>query len=84
MEVNLKTKFNIGDEVWLEHWGELISSKILGVRVVSTDGLFYGFKYERQKTTIAYTIMLGGIDLAKSENELFSTREELINTLGKV
>ena len=69
--MEFKTKYNIGDDVWCNLYDGL-KMKITAVHIfaVAVDNL-----------RIEYTVMWNGGAWNKMENELFSTEEEMLNSL---
>lgn len=71
MEVN--SKYNINDTVWVVNRNKVIQQKIQGVETTS-----YVNEKEIVKTEIVYTF-IGGDKLP--EDRVFNTKQELIDTL---
>ena len=71
MEVN--SKYNINDTVWVVNRNKVIQQKIQGVETTS-----YVNEKEIVKTEIVYTF-IGGNKLP--EDRVFNTKQELIDTL---
>ena len=71
MEVN--SKYNINDTVWVVNRNKVIQQKIQGVETTS-----YVNEKEIVKTEIEYTF-IGGCKLP--EDRVFKTKQELIDTL---
>lgn len=69
--MTIETKYSIGDEVWCNIYNG-IKVKINSFTVrVSPDGSYIA----------EYTIIMNGIAWCRMENELFSTKEELLKSL---
>ena len=71
MEVN--SKYNINDTVWIVNRNKVIQQKIQSVETTS-----YVNEKEIVKTEIEYTFIGGG---KLSEDRVFNTKQELIDTL---
>lgn len=71
--MTIETKYNIGDEVWVNVYGETYNFIVKGIRFVC-DKL-----YKR----IVYTLLEEGGDtpIYLDESELFPTKEELLKSL---
>lgn len=71
--MTIETKYNIGDEVWVNVYGETSNFIVKGIRFVC-DKL-----YKR----IVYTLLEEGGDtpIYLDESELFPTKENLLNSL---
>ena len=70
--MTIETKYNIGDEVWFMNDGEPTSERIVRIDVE---------RYE-QKQYVEYTVVLSDVILTSFyEQELFPTKEELLNSL---
>lgn len=67
--MTIKTKYNIGEEVWYKGCKEIFQDTICGIKV-SID--CFG------ETSVHYQLW---DDVLKEENDLFSTKEELIKSL---
>lgn len=68
--MEFKTKYNIGDDVWCNLYnGKKV--KITGIHIIAT----------RCGATIEYSVMWNGGAWSRMENELFSTEEEMLNSL---
>lgn len=72
--MQIETKFNIGDEVFVMHLNKvtLVKIKLFDARV-SASGIFT--TYETLSVPEGY--LIGGI----TEDKIFSTKQELINSL---
>lgn len=69
--MNIKTKYNIGDEVWCNLYnGKKVKITAIQIFAVSVDNV-----------SIEYSVMWNGGAWHKMENELFSTEEELLKSL---
>lgn len=72
--MEIKTKYNIGDEVWAIVDNEIQKSKVFGFRILilakTTEPHYIDIVYSLQK----------GFDWV-SEDKIFSTKQELINSL---
>lgn len=81
----IKTKYNIGDEVWLIEANKCISGKIIGFRHTYGIGHRYGCLYTgKESIKIQYSIevparIFNAVDI--EENRLFPTKEELLKSL---
>ena len=69
--MEFKTKHNIGDEVWCNLFNG-IKVKINGIRIIAV---------APDNVTIEYSVMWNGGAWSRMENELFSTKEEMLNSL---
>ena len=73
--MNIKTKFDVGDECWVMVNNKPTCLKIIGLYVTNNDspeGIF---------TTIEYSVGSGDSARKYCENKLFATKEELIDKL---
>ena len=69
--MEFKTKHNIGDDAWcIIHNSKKVKITAIHIIAVAVDNI-----------TIEYTVMCNGGAWRKFENELFSTEEELLNSL---
>ena len=68
--MEIKTKHNIGDDVWCNLFNG-VKVKITAIRIIAT----------RSGVTIEYSVMWNGGAWSRMENELFSTEEEMLNSL---
>ena len=68
--MTFKTKHNIGDDVWCNLFNG-VKVKITAIHIIAT----------RSNTTIEYSVMWNGGAWSRMENELFSTEEEMLNSL---
>ena len=68
--MEIKTKHNIGDDVWCNLFNG-IKVKITEIHIIAT----------RSGVTIEYSVMWNGGAWSRMENELFSTKEEMLNSL---
>lgn len=62
--MEVKTKFNIEDEVWVMSMGRPYCTTIIAIHI-DKNGLSYNLRYL----------------LAREENEIFATKEELLKSL---
>lgn len=69
--MEFKTKHNIGDEVWCNLFNG-IKVKINGIHIIAV---------APDNVTIEYSVMWNGGAWSRMENELFSTEEEMLNSL---
>ena len=69
--MTIKTKYNLGDDVWCNIYNG-IKVKITAIHVIIVADDNY---------TIEYSVSTNGIVYGKMENELFSTKEELLKNL---
>lgn len=69
--MEIKTKYNIGDEVWCNLYNGL-KVKINGIHIIAFAG---------GNVTIEYSVMWNDGAWSRMENELFSTEEEMLNSL---
>ena len=69
--MEFKTKHNIGDEVWCNLFNG-IKVKINGIHIIAV---------APDNVTIEYSVMWNGGAWSRMENELFSTKEEMLNSL---
>lgn len=68
----IETKYNIGDVVWFQTLGINYNAKITHISVdIFNDG----------KNIINYNLHYRGFNYERCENELFPTKEELLNSL---
>ena len=67
------SKYNINDTVWVVNRNKVIQQKIQGVETTS-----YVNEKEIVKTEIEYTFIVGG---KLPEDRVFKTKQELIDTL---
>lgn len=68
--MEIKTKHNIGDDVWCKIYNGL-KVKITAIHIIAT----------RSDVTIEYSVMWNGCAWSRMENELFSTEEEMLKSL---
>lgn len=69
--MKIKTKFNIGDDVWCNIYnGIKVRITAIHIIVVADDNY-----------TIEYSVMWNGGAWSRMENELFPTQEELLKSL---
>ena len=69
--MEFKTKHNIGDDVWCNLYnGKKVKITAIQIFAVSVDNV-----------SIEYSVMWNGGAWHKMENELFSTEEEMLNSL---
>ena len=67
-----ETKYNIGDEVWINSLGHHIKGKVNEINIsVLINGSVH----------IIYRIKKSGYFFERNEDELFSTKEELLKSL---
>ena len=81
--MEIKTKFNIGDKVWTLHENKIVKFTINQIEANVYDDeilIKYGSK-ERIKQTVSWSIFQQELSISKKESELFSAKEELINSL---
>lgn len=70
--MTIKTKFNIGDEVWLNSLGHHIKGKVDEINIsLLIDGSVH----------IIYSIEKSGYFFERYDDELFPTKEELLKSL---
>ena len=70
--MTIETKYNIGDNAWLNSLGHHIKGKVDEINIsVLIDG----------SVQIIYSIEKSGYFFERHENELFPTKEELLNSL---
>lgn len=69
--MTIKTKHNIGDDVWCNLYNG-IKVKITAIKIIV---------FSNDNYTIEYSVMWNGIAWSRMENELFSTKEELLKSL---
>lgn len=69
--MEFKTKYNIGDDVWCNLYDGL-KMKVTAVHIIAVAPDY---------VTIEYTVMWNGGAWCRMENELFSTEEEMLNSL---
>jgi len=69
--MEFKTKYNIGDEVWCNLYNGL-KVKITAIHIIAV---------APDNVTIEYSVMWNGGAWSRTENELFSTEEELLKSL---
>ena len=82
MEVTIKTKFDIGDTVYIIHQNRIVKAKVHGITarcirnkfLPPTDVTIY---------LLAYYSVGGEIPVDFNEDRLFPTKEELLKHLGK-
>lgn len=68
--MEIKSKYNIGDYVWCNLYnGKKV--KITAIYIIATPS----------NVSIEYSVMWNGGGWHKMENELFSTEEEMLNSL---
>lgn len=92
--MTIATKFNINDEVWFIHpktqiaeSGKIgfISIDVQGTEILEPDnkkGLSETGDYKEKSQEIVYQIYNGSrCEILKKENHIFSTKQELINSL---
>ena len=68
----IETKYKIGDVVWFQTLGINYNAKITHISVDL---------YDDGKNIISYNLRYQGFNYERYENELFSTKEELLNSL---
>lgn len=69
--MKIETKFDVGDEVWFMYQNKCYGNVIAAIRIyIGSDGY-----------TIEYLFNTTNGDVWKDEISLFSTKEELINSL---
>jgi len=76
--MTITTKFDIGDEVWFLEGNKAKQSKITRIAPYSNFSEKRGISWELD---IKLDSIFGGLYLNKYEDELFATKEELINSL---
>jgi hypothetical protein len=70
--MTIETKYNIGDEVWFLSYHSPRKARIYGMSIyVSNSG----------KVSLLYSITEKDVYWLKREKDLFSTKEELLNSL---
>lgn len=69
--MEFKTKYNIGDDVWCKLYDGL-KVKITAIHIIAV---------APDNMTIEYTVMWNGGAWCRMENELFSTEEDMLNSL---
>ena len=71
--MEIKTKYNIGDEVWIMIYGECYQLIVVGIRTTTSKGY----------KSIDYFVSEDGDELSFTfgESELFPTKEELLKSL---
>lgn len=71
--MGIKTKYNIGDEVWLMVRGECYQLKVVGIRTTTL----------KCYKSIEYFVSEDGEELSFTfeESDLFPTKEELLKSL---
>lgn len=69
--MTIETKYSIGDEVWCNIYNG-IKLKITAIHTIAV---------AVDNVIIEYTVMSNGIAWCRTENELFSTEEELLKSL---
>lgn len=69
--MEIKTKHNIGDYVWCNLYNG-IKVKITAIRIIAV---------APDNVTIEYSVMWNGGAWHRMENELFSTKKELLKSL---
>lgn len=83
--MGIKTKYNIGDEVWFIHGDCCISGTICGVEKTYGKGKCYGKpRTGEEKILVCYCIETNKYPFALSgikEERLFPTKEELLKSL---
>lgn len=81
MEVTIKTKFDIGDTVYIIHQNRIVKAKVHGLtarcirnKLLKEDSTIY---------LLTYYSVGGAIPADFQEERLFATKEELLKHLGK-
>ncbi len=69
--MEIKTKYNIGDEVWFMHNNKIANSRIEYISTLSS---------KNSKTVIRYEVMLKNYLIIK-EGDVFPTKQALIDSL---
>lgn len=76
--MTITTKYNIGDEVWFLKDNKIQKSKITKIAPYFSFSEKRGISWELDVKLDAF---FGNTYLSKYEDELFATKEELINSL---
>lgn len=76
--MKIETKFNIGDEVWIERYNQPLMVRIIGIKVNVIKGCFAGID---ERTCIEYDCNGSFHSFVELERNVFSTKEELLKSL---
>lgn len=87
MNINIDTKYNVGDKVWVLKPGEhphVTSFKITSIKI--TAGVDYDFQWNRDnenetRVVQSYTIIFYGVEGSFNKDAVYATKEELLNSL---
>ena len=71
--MEIKTKYDIGNEVWIMIAGECYCFRVVEIRII----------YSKKCKFINYTVLEDGEDLGFTfrESDLYYTKEDLLNSL---
>lgn len=75
--MNINTKYNVGDKVWLMHDNQVKDALVESIHTTTTiEGSF-----THSSTETRYYIVSGATRLGKPENQCFRTKQELLESL---
>jgi hypothetical protein len=84
MKIEIDTKYNIGDWVWLLDDNQIRKTKIFGISAESRKRFFYDYQTNKEELTTENQVLyeLNGISNSVYEDKIFPTKEGLVEFLS--